>query len=150
MLWTDGPWYDTGDIARLLFSSGAVSCLELQDVELTSDEGSTLFTDEGLLMTLRRTRDGAGSEDTGGVAADEAPPWLGEWTASGSGGGWSWTLESLVFLDGEVNEAPASETWLEVSAYDGGGAVDGSLGNGWYEAAFAAEHCGEMRTFIYY
>ncbi len=140
-LWTDGPWYDTGEVAFLILSSGAVSCEELQDIGLQTDEYSTVFQDEGLLAVLRRDWIEEGAA---------ALSWEGLWTGAGYEGGWEWELTGYVFHDGQTTEAPAGDTWLQIDRYDEGGDVEGELMAGWYSARLALEHCGELRTYILY
>lgn len=147
-LWAQGDWYDLGQVAILLTTSGPVDCEEfMEPLELFDDPLSTLYQDDGTWHQLVWERVAVPAEDTGLLPDAEFPGFEGLWTAAGDGPGWTSRLTSLVFHDGQLTASVPSETWLDLSATADPGPVSGRFSTGQVTDDIQADHCGELIAY---
>jgi hypothetical protein len=152
-LWAQGDWYDLGQVAILMTTSGSIDCEEfMEPLEVYEDPLSTLYKDDGTFHRLVWERipvptEDTGLEDTGLVPDATFPGFEGLWTPAGDGPGWHSTLDSMTFHDGQITAALASESWLDLDQIPDGGPVQGSFSTGHVTAAFQADDCGELIAY---
>ncbi|GEM_PF-2690846 len=151
-LWAQGDWYDLGQVAILMTSSGPVDCEEfMEPLELYEDPLSALYQDDGTFHQLVWERvpvpTVGDTGDTGFAPEAEFPGFEGLWTAAGDGPGWHSFLASTVFHDGQLTAAVPAETWLSLVSTAEPGPVTGTWSTGQFQAAFSAEHCGELIAY---
>ena len=144
VIFTEGPFYDLGERAELLLTSGRPSCETFAEStdSLLAEQGSTLYADEGLYVTLSAlTWDG-----------DDAPEpfeqnaWEGTWTRTTYTPTRQVTVAPWVFHDSQLTALPASSFLLTFDEVDGARAI-GHLESDWYSVTFEADHCGTMTTY---
>lgn len=151
-LWSQGDWYDLGQVAILMTTSGEIDCEEfMEPVELFDDPLSSLYQDDGTFHLLVWERveviTVGDTGDTGLAPAAEFPGFEGLWTPAGDGPGWHSMLTSTVFHDGQLTEAISAETWMSLENTADPGPVTGTFSTGQFQAPFSADHCGELIAY---
>ncbi len=147
-LWAQGEWYDLGQVAWLLTTSGEIDCEEfLEPLELLEDPLSTLYQDEGTTHLLVWERLDVPAQDTGLEPPAEFPGFEGLWTPRGDGPGWHSALSSHVFHNGQLTAAIPAETWLELGPIVDSDPVTGNFSTGQVAQSFSADDCGELIAY---
>ena len=143
VLFTEGPFYDLGERAELILSSGRPSCETFAEStdSLLAEAGSTLYADEGIYLTLNALILGdAGPEPF------EQNAWEGSWTGTAYTATRQVDVAPWVFHDSQLTPLPASSFLLTIDEVDTG-RVRGHLESDWYSVTFEADHCGPMTTY---
>jgi hypothetical protein len=147
-LWAQGEWYDLGQVAILITTSGEIDCEEfMEPLELLDDPLSTFYQDDGTFHQLVWERLEVPADDTGLLPPADFPGFQGLWTVAGDGAGWRSSLKSTVFHDGQITAAVPAETWLDLVYTSDPGPVTGTFSTGQLTWSFSADHCGELIAF---
>ncbi len=145
VLFTEGPFYDMGERAELILSSGRPNCETFSEATntLVTDAGSTLYADEGIYLTLTALT----------LEADDDPEplqnsaWEGTWTAETVTPERQVLLSPWVFHDAQLTALPEADLRLVFTQVDAA-RVTGWLESRWYSVDFEADHCGTMTTYL--